>query len=41
MQIVETGFPQTDFASFLNSAQKYLVRVYQGPWVGARSEELS
>lgn len=37
MQIVETLFPLSDFAS----AQKNLVRVYQGARVGARSDEFS
>lgn len=40
-QVVENGFPQTDFASFLNSALKYFFMVYQGARVGARPEELS
>lgn len=37
MQIAETVFPLSNFAS----AQKNLVRVYQGARVGARSEEFS
>lgn len=37
MQIVESVFPQSNFAS----AQKNLVRVYQGARVSAKSEEFS